>query len=77
VVGFLVRLPGDKYRLVLEEAIRPVIETTFEEAVKKYTIQWTEKFERVIRRYPEQWMWMHDRWKTQLHSDETETEKGL
>jgi KDO2-lipid IV(A) lauroyltransferase len=64
IAGFLVRLPGDRYRLAYEQAIRPVIETTFEEAVKKYTIQWMQQFERIIRQYPDQWMWMHDRWKT-------------
>ncbi|MFA6599711.1 MAG: lysophospholipid acyltransferase family protein [Candidatus Omnitrophota bacterium] len=69
VAGFLVREPGDRYRLVFSEAIRPVVETTFEEAVKKYTIRWMRDFEAVIRQYPGQWMWMHDRWKTRPPAD--------
>jgi KDO2-lipid IV(A) lauroyltransferase len=74
-IGFLIRFPGDRYKLVIEEVIRPKVETTFEDAVKKYTIQWMGKFEKVIRDYPEQWMWMHDRWKTQPPKESPMAEK--
>ena len=40
------------------------------ERTKSY-VDWTE---RVIRRHPEQWTWLHDRWKTRPlapHADGT------
>ncbi len=64
VSSFLIRQPGDRYRIVVGEVLRPVVTTTREEAVQKYTEQWMKSFERVIREYPEQWTWMHNRWKT-------------
>lgn len=35
-----------------------------EEAVKQLTNQCTAKIESMVRQYPEQWIWMHNRWKT-------------
>lgn len=62
--NFLIREPGGRYRLFLSDPIRPVVETSREAAVKKYTAAWMAACESMIRRYPEQWVWMHDRWKT-------------
>ena len=64
VANFLIREPGDRYRFVAGGVIRPVIETTREEAEKKYTAEWMQGFEKIIRQYPGQWAWMHPRWKT-------------
>lgn len=62
--NFLIRKPGGRYHVLLGEVIRPVVETTREEAFKKYTEAWMSQFEATIRRWPDQWMWMHDRWET-------------
>lgn len=35
-----------------------------EEAVQQLTNQCTAKIESMVRQYPEQWIWMHNRWKT-------------
>ncbi|MFH1862514.1 MAG: lysophospholipid acyltransferase family protein [bacterium] len=35
-----------------------------DEAVKELTRRFTEKLEEAVRRHPEQWFWMHRRWKT-------------
>ncbi|MEI7750569.1 MAG: lysophospholipid acyltransferase family protein [Candidatus Omnitrophota bacterium] len=63
--AFMVRMPGNRYKLLLGNLIRPKIDagdrTT---SIRKYTEAWMKDFEEVIRRYPEQWGWMHDRWKT-------------
>ena len=64
VPNFLVRVPGDRYKLVLGEVIRPDGGMPRDEAVKKITEQWMQQFEKMIREYPEQWAWMHHRWKT-------------
>lgn len=62
---FLVRV-GGRYRIIPGKRIEPVIgEGGRDEAVRKYTAEWMKQFERVIEQYPEQWVWMHNRWKTQ------------
>jgi len=63
--AFMVRMPGNRYKLLLGHLIRPKIEDGDRTAsIRKYTEAWMKDFEEVIRRYPEQWGWMHDRWKT-------------
>ncbi len=64
VCNFLVRQPGGRYKIILGEIIRPRVEGSRDEAVKRYTAQWMAEFEKIIRQYPEQWAWMHNRWKT-------------
>jgi KDO2-lipid IV(A) lauroyltransferase len=62
---FMVRVPGNRYKLVLGNLIKPRIEDGDRTAsIRKYTEAWMKDFDAVIRRYPEQWGWMHDRWKT-------------
>ena len=63
--AFMVRMPGYGYKLILGNLIRPKIENGDRAAsIRKYTEIWMKDFEDVIRHYPEQWGWMHDRWKT-------------
>ncbi len=61
---FLIRETNDRYRIVMGGVIRPVITTTREDAVLEYTRQWMASCENAIRQHPEQWAWMHNRWKT-------------
>ena len=61
---FLIRLPKDRYKIILKDVIRPQIETTEAATMQKYTELWMKDIENVIRKYPDQWGWMHDRWKT-------------
>ena len=63
--AFMIRMPGNRYKLLLGKLIRPQIEAGDRTAsIRKYTEAWMKDFEEVVRRYPEQWGWMHDRWKT-------------
>ncbi|HOW87203.1 MAG TPA: lysophospholipid acyltransferase family protein [Candidatus Omnitrophota bacterium] len=63
--AFMIRMPDHRYRLLLGDLIRPKIEGGDREAsIRKYTEAWMKVFEGMIRRYPEQWGWMHDRWRT-------------
>jgi KDO2-lipid IV(A) lauroyltransferase len=63
--AFMVRMPGNRYKLLLGSLMRPKIEEGDRAAsIRKYTEIWMKDFEKVIRCYPEQWGWMHDRWKT-------------
>jgi Kdo2-lipid IVA lauroyltransferase/acyltransferase len=75
VPNFLIRMPGDRYKIVMGEVIRPEGYATREEAVRKMTEAWMKQFEKVIREYPEQWAWMHNRWKTTPEILEAKTKK--
>jgi KDO2-lipid IV(A) lauroyltransferase len=64
VPNFLIRVPGNKYKIVVGEVIRPDLKKNRDEATNEMTAEWMRQFEKVIRQYPEQWAWMHNRWKT-------------
>ncbi|MCP3104735.1 lysophospholipid acyltransferase family protein [Myxococcus sp. K15C18031901] len=63
VAGFCHRVEGGGYRLVMEEVPVPAVEDR-EEAALALTAALSERIEAAIRRTPEQWVWMHQRWKT-------------
>ena len=58
---------GGRYRAFIEEPIMPMKDTLKEEAVRTLTESWSRVVENYVRQYPEQWVWMHDRWKTKNH----------
>jgi KDO2-lipid IV(A) lauroyltransferase len=65
VPGFTVWDPVlRKYRLRFEPPV-PLIRTGNNEAdIIANTARFTEVIEDVVRRYPDQWLWVHRRWKT-------------
>jgi KDO2-lipid IV(A) lauroyltransferase len=59
-------LPGGRYRVELAPAIRPEEATEGlgpDEAVEELTRRYLAEAEGTIRQHPEQWLWMHERWK--------------
>ena len=53
-----------RYRLRFDPAV-PLIRTGNNEAdIVANTAQFTKVIEEVVRRYPDQWLWVHRRWKT-------------
>lgn len=61
---FMIR-EGDTFVLHLEEPLDTVtLEGANEEKILTATRFYTEAIERMIRLTPEQWFWMHNRWKT-------------
>jgi KDO2-lipid IV(A) lauroyltransferase len=56
---------GFKYRVIAEELILPEEFDGRPDAVKALTQRYTSALERLIRRYPEQYFWLHRRWKHQ------------
>jgi KDO2-lipid IV(A) lauroyltransferase len=70
LVGALIREDG-RYKVVYDEEPLRVSREIGDVEVTKLTEVWSKKLEKLVRQYPEQWVWMHDRWKTkQATSDE-------
>ncbi|MBI3987271.1 MAG: lysophospholipid acyltransferase family protein [Lentisphaerae bacterium] len=64
VPAFIVRLPDGRHRVLVLEAVPPPPDKT-PEAIREATQRYTAIIEGMIRRYPDQWIWLHRRWKTQ------------
>ncbi len=55
---------GERHRVILSEAILPETFKGLPDPVQALTQAYTAKFEEFVRAHPEQWFWVHDRWKT-------------
>lgn len=64
VPTFIIRRNG-KHTLVIEEPIKLADTGDKEKDIATNTQAWSNVVESYIRRYPDQWVWMHRRWKTQ------------
>ncbi len=62
---FIVRKSDNTNKMVVERPIDVSNVDKSEENVFNYTQEWTSVLERYVRKYPEQWVWLHRRWKTQ------------
>jgi KDO2-lipid IV(A) lauroyltransferase len=54
----------DKYRMIRGEIIVPQNTGDREHDIRETTARFTLEMEKFIRQYPDQWMWIHRRWKT-------------
>jgi KDO2-lipid IV(A) lauroyltransferase len=53
-----------RHRVHVLPIIEPERTDDFEADVRRNTQRFTAVFEEMVRRFPEQWLWMHKRWKT-------------
>lgn len=61
----MVRLGNGRYKLLMGEPLdTAVLQGSLEEKTNYVTRYYNERVLEFIRRYPEQWFWMHRRWKT-------------
>ena len=51
-------------RLDWNNAIEPAKTGDREADIISTTAKFTEEIEKIVRQYPEQWLWIHRRWKT-------------
>jgi len=62
---------GDRYRIIIEEPLdTALLEGDAEEKALTVAAFYTEANERMVRRAPDQWFWMHNRWKTKRIMDD-------
>jgi KDO2-lipid IV(A) lauroyltransferase len=60
---YIVRLPGDKFRIELTEAITPARDAEGKIDVASTVQILNSEIERWVRANPEQWLWLHRRWR--------------
>lgn len=60
-----VRQPDDRHRVYISSPIHVQSSDNLEQDVEIYTTQMLAQLEAYIHKYPEQWLWLHNRWKTQ------------
>ena len=60
-----IRQPDDQHHVYISPPIYTEPSDDFERDVELYTTQMLEQLEAYIHKYPEQWLWLHNRWKTQ------------
>ena len=59
----IVRLPGHRFRAELSEEVKPVRDAEGKIDIQGTTQAITSVVEDWIREYPEQWLWLHRRWR--------------
>ena len=69
VPAFMARQKSGKYKLILKPAIEAVCTDDYEKDLVVNTQRFTKIVEEVIREYPEQWFWFHQRWKTKQYEN--------
>ncbi|MBI5970126.1 MAG: lysophospholipid acyltransferase family protein [Deltaproteobacteria bacterium] len=63
IPSFIVR-NGKKHKVVIGKISEVISTGDKEKDAMENTAQWTKTIEEVIRKRPEQWFWVHRRWKT-------------
>lgn len=68
---FLVRDEKGGYKFIIEPPLdTTTLKGTREENIQQITRFYTDAVERVVKQYPDQWFWMHNRWKTQPRAND-------
>jgi KDO2-lipid IV(A) lauroyltransferase len=61
--AFIVRTSRTQHRIFLEEPLYFEEKSTPEESIRYNTQRYSNIIEQYVRAYPEQWTWLHRRWK--------------
>ncbi|HPJ95727.1 MAG TPA: lysophospholipid acyltransferase family protein [Syntrophales bacterium] len=65
--AFMVRKPDGRYRLIIGEEVNIIRTEDWDADVRSNTQMFTGMIEEMIRQYPDQWLWLHQRWKTKMY----------
>ena len=63
VCGFIVRKNLHHHKIVITPPLDIKITGDDEKDIFNITQAFTKEIEKIVRKYPQQWWWMHDRWK--------------
>jgi len=61
---FYLKKPDDTYELIIEKEIPLVATGNRKQDMEENTRRFHAVIEEYIKKYPTQWVWMHNRWKT-------------
>lgn len=61
---FIVRMDSGKHEVIVEEPISLSDTRDKDKDILENTSRYTKVIENYIRRFPSQWVWFHERWKT-------------
>ncbi|MBI3803411.1 MAG: lysophospholipid acyltransferase family protein [Nitrospirae bacterium] len=61
---FVTRLPNGRHRITIEKPMTLVQSADHAKDVEINTARFTSRIEEHVKQYPDQWIWMHRRWKT-------------
>lgn len=64
--GFIFRMKNGKYRFVIGPEVEISRTGDYERDIFENTQRFTKIVESNVRKYPEQWFWLHQRWKTKM-----------
>jgi KDO2-lipid IV(A) lauroyltransferase len=62
--AFMPRMPDGRYKLIILPAVEITSTDNYESDLIVNTQRFTKIVEDMVRRYPDQWFWIHQRWKT-------------
>lgn len=66
----MIRQPGNRYRVIADAPLDTATLTgNRDDKVQAVAEFYTQAIERQVRAYPEQWFWMHKRWKTRPENE--------
>jgi KDO2-lipid IV(A) lauroyltransferase len=61
----MVRLPDGRYRFVIGPEVEVTQTGDKDTDIRVNTQRFTKVIEETVRQYPDHWLWVHQRWKTQ------------
>lgn len=64
IPAFMARMPNGKYRLIIGEEVAITRTGDRKADIVVNTQKFTRIIEDMVRKYPDQWFWAHQRWKT-------------
>jgi KDO2-lipid IV(A) lauroyltransferase len=62
--AFIVRQEDGTYLFIIKEEAEIIRTGDYERDIFENTKRFTKTIEDMVRRYPDQWLWLHQRWKT-------------